>query len=211
MTDIASNDGTSEVVGIETANDTTIIVRVDQKPASAARPFFMAADTASFPVTASADREDWSEATATASSEVWLAQTRAKNVSTAQVPMPPIPSMRSAQVSQSMAPPLHPVVKNVLPSMSVADSSNSAPAVSKELPQPSFLSTGGNVVSADSIGEALGRRRPPPKSRVGLPARPRLAISGPRPPPQDGKGSQGPSAFERPRPPPLMFQQQLNP
>lgn len=210
MTDIASDDGISEIAGSEITDETTMIVEADKKPTSAipARPFFMAADAAAFPVTASADRENWSETAAMASSDVWSAQTQA---STSRVPAPPVPSMKSAPASQSKAPPLRPAVKNVLPSMSVIDSSNSVPTVSREPPQAPFLSTGGNVVSADSNGEVLGRRRPPPKGAIGLPARPRLTISGPRPPPQDGKGPQGPSAFERPRPPPLILQQQSNP
>ncbi|KAH7915406.1 hypothetical protein BJ138DRAFT_998063 [Hygrophoropsis aurantiaca] len=47
----------------------------------------------------------------------------------------------------------------------------------------------------------------PSKGILGLPPRPRLAreISPPKPPPQDGKGDQAPSAFERPRPPPIIL------
>ena len=210
MADIPPGDGMSGVVGGEIINDAAMIVQVDQKPASAtaARPFFMTADTTAFPVTASADRANWSEAVATASSEVWSAQTLTENTSTAQVPVPPVPSMKFAPASQSKAPPLRSVVKSVLPSMSV-DSSNSMPAVAQDLPRLPFLSTGGNVVFADSNGEVLGRRRPPPKGAMGLPARPRLAVSGPRPPRRDGK-DQGPSAFERPRPPPLILPQESN-
>ena len=212
MNDIASDDGMGGVVGSEIINDTALIV-VDQKPASAtaARPFFVTADTTAFPVTASADRENWSEAVATASSEVWSAQILTENTSTAQVSVPPVPSMKFTPASQSKAPPLRSVVKSVLPSISV-DSSNSIPAVSQDLPRLPFLSTGGNVVSSDGNGEVLGRRRPPPKGAMGLPERPRLAISGPRPSPRDGKDpqAQGPSAFERPRPPPLILPQESN-
>lgn len=45
------------------------------------------------------------------------------------------------------------------------------------------------------------------KQARGLPSRPRIAISGPRPPPLDGKDEQAPGAFERPRPPPLILSQ----
>ncbi|KII93240.1 hypothetical protein PLICRDRAFT_121653 [Plicaturopsis crispa FD-325 SS-3] len=45
------------------------------------------------------------------------------------------------------------------------------------------------------------------RSAQGLPSRPRLLISGPRPPPPDGKGESAPGAFERPRPPPLILDQ----
>lgn len=39
----------------------------------------------------------------------------------------------------------------------------------------------------------------------GIPSRPRLNISAPRPSAPDGQGDQAPGAFERPRPPPLML------
>lgn len=53
-----------------------------------------------------------------------------------------------------------------------------------------------------------GKRRGPASGGVGLPARPRLEISGPKPSPLDGnlKEEQPSSAFERPRPPPLVLQ-----
>lgn len=51
----------------------------------------------------------------------------------------------------------------------------------------------------------LGARRQ--QGRQGLPPRPRLTISGPRPPLQDGMGDQAPGAFERPRPPPLIIKE----
>lgn len=53
-------------------------------------------------------------------------------------------------------------------------------------------------------GEAVSKRRGPSAGVMRLPARPKLIISGPRLSPQDG---QAPSAFERPRPPPLILQQ----
>lgn len=67
----------------------------------------------------------------------------------------------------------------------------------------SNLSLNSNRAGAGEIEVVIGRRGPP-AGGMGLPARPKLTISGPRLSPQDG---QAPSAFERPRPPPLILQQ----
>lgn len=229
MTDIASEDGISELNASEMTDTTTMVVEVPNAPTSTAavRPVFMNAESAfpptgAFPVTVSASTEHWSGPAAIASSDIMSAQTQAGAESAPGVPNEPLPPMKSAPALQNNVPSLRsaPVPRSrsskaptharkisakVLPSLSVSEASNSQPNPQQN-PAP-YLSTGGNVVGA-SEGELEGKRRPPPgRGMIGLPARPRLAISGPRPPPLDGKGDQGPSAFERPRPPPLILRQ----
>jgi len=70
-----------------------------------------------------------------------------------------------------------------------------------------YQSASGNTGATEEIGASGRRRAPPAGGMTGLPVRPRLTISGPKAPPQDGKGDQAPSAFEKPRPPPLILQQ----
>jgi len=68
------------------------------------------------------------------------------------------------------------------------------------------LSTNGNFAGL-GVGEVVTKQRGSPAGATGLPVRTRLIISGPKRSPQDGNGEQAPSAFERPRPPPLILQQ----
>jgi len=120
-------------------------------------------------------------------------------------PMPALPPLAttSALGPQTDAPnqQVHKrnISANVLPSLSIDSSSDRQGNTSPH------LLTGDNVARAAEVVGASGKRRAPPAG--GLPARPRLAISGPKAPPLDGKGDQAPSAFEKPRRPPLILQQ----
>lgn len=113
-------------------------------------------------------------------------------------PMPKLPPQATGSTLEKTAinRPTHRrnISSNILPSLSIDNSTDSQIATAP------YLSAGGETVVS-------GRRRAPTAGTVtGLPTRPRLAISGPIAPPQDGKRDQAPSAFERPRPPPLILQ-----
>jgi hypothetical protein len=121
------------------------------------------------------------------------------------VPKQPSQTTRSTpepQITASNRPTHHrKFSSNVLNSLSVDSSSDSRSSTAP------YQSAGGNIGATEEVGASGRRRAPPAGGMTGLPVRPRLTISGPKAPPQDGKGDQAPSAFEKPRPPPLILQQ----
>jgi hypothetical protein len=177
LTDIDSEDGVSEANG-NTPRATMTMQGSNPPSALGARPPYVDAGSGALSSLGQADIEK---------------------------PMPPLPPLATSVPEPQTNTPNRPVharkiSSNILPSLSVDSSPDSQ---SNAVP---YLPTGGSVIRAAE--EANGRRRAPPLGgTMGLPPRPRLTISGPKAPPQDGKGDQAPSAFERPRPPPLILQQ----
>jgi len=122
-------------------------------------------------------------------------------------PVPKLPSQTTRytpepQITASNRPTHHrKFSSNALNSLSIDSSSDSHSSTAP------YQSAGGNIGATEEVGASGRRRAPPAGGMTGLPVRPRLTISGPKAPPQDGKGDQAPSAFEKPRPPPLILQQ----
>lgn len=195
LADIESEDGVSEFNGGENTPKATVVVPVPNPPTntSTPRPTYVDAGSALTPATSSR------AATTSNGALTSVAQAVEKPILVALPPQ----AMRSApgpQVNASNRPPhQRKISPNIFPSLSINNSSDSQ---SNAAP---YLSKGGTAIGPAEEVAANGRRRVPPAG--GLPPRPRLAISGPKAPPQDGKSDQAPSAFERPRPPPLILQQ----
>jgi len=191
LTVIDSEDGFSEVNGSEATPRTTMTMLVSN-PTTVSSPRQMYVDTGSDiapsaipgPVVASDG----------ALTSLTQADIELPSQTTRSTPEP--------QITASNRPTHHrKFSSNVLNSLSVDSSSDSRSSTAP------YQSAGGNIGAIEEVGASGRRRAPPAGGMTGLPVRPRLTISGPKAPPQDGKGDQAPSAFEKPRPPPLILQQ----
>jgi len=194
LADIDSEDGVSEFNGGENTPRTTMTIPVPNPPANASAPRPKYVDAGSTLPAAALDDPSGAAASSGASTSLALAGV--------EKPMPaalPPQAMRSAPGPQVNAPNRPPHQRKISPTI-LPLSINRSPDSQSNAGR--YLSKGGNVIRP---AEEAGRRRAPPAG--GLPPRPRLTISGPKAPPQDGKSDQAPSAFERPRPPPLILQQ----
>jgi hypothetical protein len=192
LTDIDSQDGVSEI-NSTTNTPTTVIMQVPNPPgsASATRPIYVDIGPALSP---SAPGPFSGPAVAVSGASTAQAAS--------QKPMPALPprAMRSAPVPE-MNTPNRPAHRRKTSSNTSSQSNNL-----------SLSSAGTYVIGAVEEAGVNSRRRASPGGNViGLPARPRLTISGPKAQPRDGKSDQAPSAFERPRPPPLVLNKNAKP
>lgn len=196
LTDIDSEDGGSEISGSVNTPQTAVIMQVPNASgsASAMRSIYINVGSALPPF--SSERS---------SSTVMVPGGALTSPAPASIekPMPALPAQAIRSVPGDRPAHKRNVSANILPSLPINNSSDSQSNAAQNLP------AGGNVIGATEEAGVNARRRVPPAAlnTIGLPTRPRLAVSGPKAPPQDGKGDQAPSAFERPRPPPLILQQ----
>ncbi|KAH7931138.1 hypothetical protein BV22DRAFT_1124516 [Leucogyrophana mollusca] len=148
--------------------------------------------------------------------EINLAAIVDGNLSRASSPLPHVPSVHIAPLvprSRLTGLPSNPAKYKLSP-LSMNSKLSSVNTVSEESASVAprkvnptiFPSLSVSPSASYTINPTPTSKSTPGKGIMGLPARPRLAreISSPKPPPQDGTGDQAPSAFEHPRPPPII-------